>query len=241
MPAATANRALGFAAGMFSMLSSPGAQAGRPMITDDARILDAKACQVESWMRSNRDSTEYWLVPACNPFGAFELGYGGALTHERGGGTALSDNFVQVKTVVRTLDTNGWGWGISVGTDRQRQRETGQGWPGDVFVNAPVSASFRDDEVVVHVNGGAVHRRDLRRTIGTWGLASEIRVSDAFYLLPETFGNDRGRPFYQLGFRYWLVKDTLEIDGTFANRLAADAAQRWFTLGIHAQWPKVIP
>lgn len=36
------------------------------MITDDARTVDAKACQVETWVKFNRDSTEYWALPACN-------------------------------------------------------------------------------------------------------------------------------------------------------------------------------
>ena len=31
------------------------AHAARPMITDDARIVDAKSCQVETWSRFNRE------------------------------------------------------------------------------------------------------------------------------------------------------------------------------------------
>jgi hypothetical protein len=243
MPAAAADRALAFAALaiLSSALPAPRAHAGRPMTTDDARMLDPKACQLETWVRSNRDSSEYWLAPACNPFGPFELAYTGAWTHEDGAGTALTDNLVQVKAIVRPLDVNGWGWGISVGTDRHLHREAGNGWPGDAYVNVPVSLSLRDDEIVVHVNGGAVRRRDLHRDIGTWGLGSEIRVRDDFFFLPEAFGNDRGRPFYQLGLRYWIVKDQLEIDGTFGNRFVGDAAERWFTIGLHAQWPPFLP
>src|SRR5258705_4721688 len=32
------------------------AHSARPMITDDARTVDSKACQVESWVRFNRES-----------------------------------------------------------------------------------------------------------------------------------------------------------------------------------------
>ena len=35
------------------VLTTTPAYAARPMVTDDARIVDAKACQVESWVRSN--------------------------------------------------------------------------------------------------------------------------------------------------------------------------------------------
>jgi hypothetical protein len=243
MPAAADARI--FALTAFAVLghlaASPHAHAGRPMTTEDARILDPKACQVESWTRSTRDSTEYWLVPACNPFGPFELAYGGALSHEDGSGTAFTDNVVQVKTVVRPLEANGWGWGISVGTDRHLHRDGGNGWPGDAYANVPVSFSFRDDEIVMHVNAGFVRRRELHRDFATWGLGSEIRVRDGLLVLPEVFGNDRGRPFYQLGLRYWVVKDWFEIDGTVGNRLTGETSGRSFSIGFHAQWPPFLP
>ena len=41
------------------------AQAARPLVTDDARIVDPKACQLETWTRFNRGSTEHWVQPAC--------------------------------------------------------------------------------------------------------------------------------------------------------------------------------
>jgi len=239
MPARTL--ALATLADLLSMFAAQSADAGRPMITDDARILDPKACQLEGWTRVNRDSTEYWLMPACNPFGPFELGYGGGRTHENGHGDALTESLVQLKAVVKPLQVNGWGWGISLGADRHLRREAGNGWPGDVYVNLPVTASFRDDEVVMLLNAGTLHRRDLHRTIGTWGLGSELRIGEDLYLLPEAYGNDRGRPFYQLALRYWVVKDRLEIDGGFGNRLGGDTSERYFTLGVHAQWPPFLP
>jgi hypothetical protein len=44
----------------------PDAHPARPMITDDARTVDGKACQVESRVRNNRDSREHWALPTCN-------------------------------------------------------------------------------------------------------------------------------------------------------------------------------
>jgi hypothetical protein len=42
------------------------AEAARPMLTDDARIVDPKSCQLESWVRDSKHVTEYWALPACN-------------------------------------------------------------------------------------------------------------------------------------------------------------------------------
>src|SRR5438128_843989 len=92
---------------------SPSARAARPMITDDARIVDAQACQLESWVRRNEHSTEYWAIPACNPTGNLELALSGARTNEAGE-THTSDALVQAKTLFRPLKTNDWGVGAVV-------------------------------------------------------------------------------------------------------------------------------
>ena len=242
MPAAADVRTLALAAlAGFSSLLPDDAFAARPMITDDARVVDPKACQLESWIKFNRNSTEYWALPACNPLGFFELTYGGARIHEDSNGSAFTDNILQVKTIVKPLEANGWGWGIAAGTDRHLHREAANGWPGDSYMYVPLSVSFRDDDVVMHVNGGVTRHRDLDRNIVTWGLGSEIKLRDDLYLIPETFSLDRGRPFFQLGLRHWIVKDRVQMDATFGNRLSGDTSDRWFSVGLRLLSPPFIP
>ncbi|MEP7070190.1 MAG: hypothetical protein ABI789_13160, partial [Usitatibacter sp.] len=138
-------------------LSLLDAWAARPMITDDARVVDPKACQVESWVRRNRESTEMWALPACNPTGHFEFTFGGART-EAHGESAFTDQIVQVKTILRPLETDGWGVGLAAGTARHLKRESANGWPGDAYFYVPVSLAFNQDQWVVHLNAGAVNR-----------------------------------------------------------------------------------
>ena len=52
------------------------ASAARPMITDDARLTDAGACQLETWAHLHSRQKEWWALPACNPGGNFEFMYG---------------------------------------------------------------------------------------------------------------------------------------------------------------------
>ena len=40
------------------------AHAARPMITDDARLTDEGACQVESWAHIHGNQHEFWALPA---------------------------------------------------------------------------------------------------------------------------------------------------------------------------------
>lgn len=215
-------------------------QAARPMITDDARVVDPYACQVEAWAKSNRDSTEFWALPACNPLGLFEFTLGGGRTREDGGGGGFTDGVVQVKTIFKPLETDGWGVGLAVGDAWHPRREQAAGWPGDPYFYVPVSLSYAGDNWVVHVNAGAVRRRDLGETVVTWGLGNEIRLRDDLFFIPEVFRNERGRPFYQVGFRYWIVKDRIQMDATFGNRLTTDTGERWFSIGMRLLTPPLI-
>ena len=58
------------------------AEAARPMLTDDARIVDPKSCQLESWVRDSKHVTEYWALPACNVGENLEVTIGGSLESE---------------------------------------------------------------------------------------------------------------------------------------------------------------
>ena len=217
----------------------PDAQAARPMITDDARIVDPKACQVETWVKRNRGSTEFWALPACNPTGDAEITIGGGRLRADGE-SHLTDAIVQAKTVLRPLETNGWGVGLAVGMDRRPQRPEADSWPGDTYFNVPMSVSFYDDKWVAHLNAGVLHHRGGDNQ-GTWGIGNEIRLGESAYFIPEIYGNDRGRPFYQLGVRCWLIRDRLQVDATFGNRLDTNTEQRWFSIGLRILSPPFLP
>lgn len=215
------------------------AHAARPMITDDARIVDAKSCQVESWARGNREGpNQFWAFPACNPTGNLEITAGGAVQHEAGG-TRLASSLVQGKTIFKPLQTNGWGLGLAVG--RAVDRPSGEARAPSVYAYAPVSFSLRDDDVVVHLNLGLRNDRTLGHTFGTWGLGSEIRLRDRLQLIVETFGESRSRPFAHGGLRYWVVPDRVQVDATLGTRLQEGTREQWMSLGLRLLSPPFLP
>ena len=126
------------------------AQAARPLNTDDARIVDPKSCQVESWVRRNQGSTEYWALPGCNFTGNLEVTAGGARTNDAAG-SPLSRTLLQGKTIFKPLEKNGWGMGLAAGTVRRVQ---GSASDRDLYAYLPTSFSFADDRWVVHTNVG---------------------------------------------------------------------------------------
>jgi hypothetical protein len=216
------------------------AQAARPMVTDDARIVDAKACQVESWVKRNQDSTEYWAQPACNFTGNLELSLGGAKGKDDGG-TQTTDIVLQAKTLFKPLEPDGWGWGLAVGNVRHPAIHTGNNLLGDLYAYVPATFSLRNDRVLVHTNVGWLHEREARRHRMTWGLGTEAQWSASTWLIAEVFGQNQGKPFYQVGLRYWLVPDHVQVDTTYGNRAGSGAQERWFSIGLRLLSPAFLP
>jgi hypothetical protein len=214
--------------------------AARPMITDDARIVDARACQLETWGRRNGESTEYWALPACNPWGPAEIAFGGALTNAEGH-TRFSDVTLQAKSLLKPYEPGTWGVGLAVGAIRHLQGDASRRWPGDLYAYVPFSIAAGSDDFVIHANAGAAHHRDERRTHATWGVGAEVRLTPQVYFIPETFSTDRGRPFFQAGFRWWLVPDRVQADATYGNRLVSESRERWFSVGIRLLSPPWFP
>lgn len=218
-------------AGLLIFGTSIAAHAARPMITDDARVVDAKACQVESWVKKNRDSTEYWALPACNFTGNLEVTLGGALSRDETG-TRTTDVVLQGKTLFKPLETNGWGLGLAFGNVRHPATQTDSNLIGDLYAYIPASFSFRDDRFVLHTNLGWLHEKESKQQRMTWGIGSETQLAERTWLITETFGQDQGKPFYQIGFRHWLVPNHVQIDTTYGNRAGSSTEERWFSIGL---------
>lgn len=215
---------------------SAGVEAARPMLTDDARLTDAQACQLESWARFNRGSHELWALPACNPGGNLEFTVGGAQA-DRAGQSPSGGLVVQGKTLFKALDSNGYGVGLAAGYATQ----PGHGQSGDPYFYIPASFSLADDRVVLHANLGATHLRESRQSRLTWAIGSELQSSERLYVVVESFGQDKGSPSYQAGLRYWLSPNRVQIDTTWGSNGADWRGERWFSLGLRLIGPPFLP
>lgn len=210
------------------------AWSARPFVTDDARLTTAGSCQLESWTRIYRNSTELWALPACNPTGNLELTVGGGTAKLSGsgdGGRWTDDYVFQAKTLFKPLDTNGWGAGIAVGTIRHPQINPGPNLLGNTYVYLPLSMSFADDRVVVHVNAGWLRDKATQQSQSTWGLGSELNVIPRWTLVAETFGNTSAR-FWQAGARYNLIPGLFQLDATTGSEIGGQRDASWISFGL---------
>jgi hypothetical protein len=97
------------------------AEAARPMLTDDARIVDPKSCQLESWVRDSKHVTEYWALPACNVGENLEVTIGGSLEGQ-GGHSSVANELYQIKSILQPIALNQTGFSIVLGNGRDPKR-----------------------------------------------------------------------------------------------------------------------
>lgn len=210
------------------------AHAARPMITDDARLTDGGACQVESWVHLHGSQHEFWALPACNPGGNFEVTFGGALAWDDGRQESGA-MVIQGKTLLKPLETNGYGLGFAAGYATQ----PGSAHTGNPYFYVPVSFSLADDRVVIHTNLGYTRERENHQNRLTWGVGSEIQFTDRAWLIAESYGQDKGNPFFQMGVRYWIVPGHVQVDTTYGSRFGALSDQHWFSIGLRLISPRL--
>lgn len=201
--------------------------AGRPMVVDDASLVPAHSCQLDSWMQNNPKDKEYWAIPSCNIGGNFEFGVGMGrhFSDEAGNATYTT---VQGKTLIKPLETNNWGIGVSFATQINNNHTSEKDWT----VNVPLSISMLDDHFLVHTNVGWLREHTTHREQTTWGVGTETFITKPLTLTAEIYGNDRNDSFYQTGIKYMLYKENVQFNASYGNRLNQTKDDSFFSVGL---------
>lgn len=213
------------------LICSGAGHAARPFVTDDARTVDPGGCQLESFVKLQQRTreSEFWFLPACNPLGNLEMTVGATnLSHTPNPSRSL---ILQGKTLLKPLRTNDFGLALTVGTQQTVPAIPLMRW--SPYLNLIASFSFLDDKVVLHTNAGSLRDGPASRTRGTWGLGSEIAMSERLYAIAESYGQEGDRPSKQVGFRYWIEPNRFQVDTT----LGVQYGRTWVSFGIRLLFP----
>jgi hypothetical protein len=215
-------------------------QAGRPLTTEDASILEAKACQLETWIDRSRVATDFWFVPACN-FGAdIEWQLGGSRTRMQGEG-GFSQSYFQAKTAFVSVTEHPWGIGLVLGVQRFPLRETESGW-SDPFALLPVSFQLGAEDRLLHFNVGWTRDKAEKRNVTLWGIALEASLpGGVITAVGEAFGENARTPFVRLGGRWNQLAKNLDVDLTFVGKSGGTKAERFVSVGLYYKFDNVIP
>lgn len=204
------------------------ALAARPFVTDDARTVDPGGCQIETFAKQQRRTreSEFWFLPACNPLGNLEMTIGSVSLSDAPGSSRTM--ILQGKTLIRPLRTNDFGLALALGTQRTSPVLPAARW--NPYLNLASSVSFLNDKAILHANAGVLSDRTASRTRGTFGLGAEIAIAPRLSTIAESYGQEGERPSKQVGLRYWIEPNRLQVDTT----LGAQRGRTWVSVGIRA-------
>lgn len=207
---------------------------GEPLATDDASILAKGVCQAESWHRwSTGGGHEGWLLPACSVNDHVELGVGVARYRDPdlGGHTRV---LLQAKTVFYRDPGDRWSAGGVAAVLRDGGRESRRNGFHDASALGLLSFNALDDTLRLHVNGGVAHSH-AEFTTGAWGTAVEYDFREGWTLMGEVYRDEPGRAKFQVGLRYLLITDRVELFVSGGDRLGGEG-NGWFAkFGVRFQ------
>ena len=245
------------------------AQAIRPFVTDDARVVGDRLAQLETWLLVDRLVLEHNILAAAGPTNWLEVTLG--MTHggvhsgpERG--YSITGPILQAKALILPAENNGRpGFAIAAGVlpPAGSGAFTPPGWGG--FTYAALTESLFDERLLLHANVGIAvgykgsNTSDLGfesesardwRILVTGGVGAQVRIFAGLHGVAEIYYGDpydprTNFPAVQAGFRY-IFSDHVQVDGTFGSTLASvetadrrDETEQWGTLGLRLVSPEL--
>jgi hypothetical protein len=213
-------------------ISSTGtAWAGRPLQTEDAGVLGAGECEIESFAARERVRDE----PTARALSA-QVGCGIGLRSQlalaaartRAAGEKVDDITLVGKTWLRELDDDDIGVTLAYALGATRL-------PGASLrheateVRAVVTVPRGDWQV--HANAGWARSEADRLNSTIWGMAAERTGLGPVDLMAEVFGDDRSDPWLNAGLRWNAIPDRLNLDASYGVQMNS-ARARLLTVGF---------
>ncbi|MBI5256661.1 MAG: hypothetical protein HY855_09185 [Burkholderiales bacterium] len=210
----------------------PGAQAGRPLATDDAGTAEPGTCQLEGWHERAGAERAWVLAPACGVAEGLELG--ADLTRHQPRGPVRSSAGLALKwaPAAARLNTAAGELGFGLKLATSSAQTSAEGWQREGS-EALALASWQAAEAwAVHANLGAARQHGPGGQRATLlNLALAWTPGPSALLFAELQANSRREAFggtqQTLGGRWWLVPERLGLDLTASREAGAAGPTRW--------------
>lgn len=200
-----------------ALLAPEGAEAGRPLQTEDAAVIDPHSCELEGahadWRAGGASQRQTGLQLGCGIGGSSEVAINVIRPREAAlnGKTRLASTSGPDGDAQLTL-----AWSLS-----HRPVETA--WRRSSAGVTLVGSLPLSRWLTLHANLGHLRDEMARRRTTTWALAVEHGgwgEGGCWQPMAEVFGDDRGEPWANAALRVVLVPDRVFVDGSHGRQLA---------------------
>ena len=222
------------------LVLSGGAQAGRPLATEDAGVIDAGGVELESYFSrfSERDEAPVFgrnIQPSVGVGFGTQFGVGFGHSTQSGSGGAERQISLSGKTSIKTLTDQDWGLALAYGVSKVRSpSEDDEESPRYRYSGAAVNAAFTlpRGDWNFHANLGWQREHLAHRSLTNWALAAERKNAvGPVDLALETYGNDQDPAWLGVAARWSVIDERLFLDSSYAMQLSSTRARQW-TLGL---------
>ena len=208
------------------------AQAGRPLQTDDAGVLDRGACEMEAFAArvSIAATRKRQVQMGCG------LGLSTQLALATGSQRAEGERTQTVSLAGKTellqgpAAAAGPSHVLTFAYTVDWARGSGQSWRHatsdlKLIYSGPLASEF-----TLHANIGSGRDEQARRGHASWALAVEHGGWRNVALMTEVFGDDREPPWWNVGLRWAVLPDRWFADLSYGRQVAG-SRPRLLTMG----------
>jgi len=215
------------------VFSHGAAQAGRPLVTDDAGVLERRQCELEGGLTRERAdelrSRSESLQLGCGVGGDTQLAL--ATSHARTGGDQRRERMRGVALLVKTRLWQQDDAALSLSASLDGLRAAGKGWRLDSSRVNLIHSRPGPAAMTWHINLGHARNEHERQASTTWGVALEHPGLGAVAPMAELFGDDRSAPWWNLGLRWTLLADRAWLDTSYGRQIVGSRPTAW-TMGF---------
>lgn len=182
-----------------------------------------------------------WVLPVCTPLNNVELSVGFIAVWDDGA-KGHFEYVLQAKTLLKPLETNGWGAGLVIGTGRDPALASTAAQQSTLYAFIPLSLSLAGDAVVLHQNTGWLHTSVEGREADalTWAARGEVRLRRYVHGVAEVYGAEgsaRAPAEFQAGVRAAVRPERVQLDLSYGRRLRTGRRGQGWTLGLTLTTP----
>jgi hypothetical protein len=178
---------------------------------------------------------ERWVVPGCNFWGDTELSVGANVLSLQNNATQEL-GLLQAKKRWRVVEPGQWGLSTTLGRVQSPSAVAGGSPSVDTYLNIPVTWPTLQGPIL-HWNLGAYRHQARNVTQTSWGMGGEVPINSRLFAIMETYGETGSRSKLQMGLRFWVVPQAVQIDTTMGQDIQGMSNSRWISVGLRLLTP----
>jgi hypothetical protein len=210
-------------------------QAGRPLATEDADILDKGACEWEGFFARETAAASPALRTWATQVGC-GIGFTSqvALAYSRAKADGASAQGLTLLGKTGLIERKDDGLGLTLAWTVGGEKLAGGSFKHELTQVNLVATQELAKRLKGHANLGWLRSESARSNSTTWNLAAEYAPGGGIDLMGEIYGDDRGKPWVGAGAR-WNLSDSVSLNGSYSVRTERPRIKLWtagFKLGF---------